>query len=131
MPTSVLKPRNASSDSRELNWGEFVCLITQFVSSKAFQQKYYPLLNALDETTAKLPEVTLTACERFVEIAGLEMSNIGTGKAWHAGTVINLILRIYQQSSDDTIRARSLNLIDKLMEHDIYGINEALENFER
>ncbi len=111
--------------------GEFVCLITQFVSSKAFQQKYYPLLNALEETTAELPEVTLTACERFVDFVGPASSDIGTGTAWHADTVTKLTLRIYQQSTEDTIRARSLNLIDELMENSAYGINEALENFER
>lgn len=111
--------------------GEFVCLMTQFVSSKAFQQKYYPLLNALEETTAELPEVTLTACERFVEFAGPASSDIGTGTTFSVDTVTKLTLRIYQQSKEDTIRARSLNLIDKLMENSAYGINRALENFER
>ena len=108
--------------------GAYVHLVTQFVSSNAFQQNYYPLLRALEETTAKLPEVTLSACERLVDIAGLATSNINVRGA---DTVVKLNLRIYQQSSNDTIRARSLNLIDKLMEHDTYGINKALEDFER
>ena len=110
---------------------EYVHLVTQFVSSNAFQQNNYPLLNALEETTAKLPEVTLAACERFVDIAGLATSDTNTRAAWDADIVIKLTLRTYQQSSDDTIRASSLNLIDKLMEHDTYGINKALEDFER
>ena len=110
---------------------EFEHLIAQFVSGDAFQQNYTYLLMALEETTAKLPEVTLTACERFVDIAGLASSDIGTGTAWSADTVTKLTLRIYQQSKEDTIRARSLNLIDKLMENSAYGIDEALENFER
>ena len=108
--------------------GAYVHLVTQFVSSNAFQHNYYPLLRALEETTAKLPEVTLSACERLVDIAGLATSNINVRGA---DTVVKLNLRIYQQSSNDTIRARSLNLIDKLMEHDTYGINKALEDFER
>jgi len=110
---------------------EYEHLVVQFVSSDAFQQNYTHLLMALEETTAKLPEVTLTACERFVDIAGLASSDIGTGTAWSADTVTKLTLRIYQQSKDDTIRARGLNLIDKLMENSAYGINEALANFER
>jgi len=110
---------------------EFEHLIARFVSSDAFQQNYTYLLMALEETTAKLPGVTLTACERFVDIAGLASSDIGTGTAWSADTVTKLTLRIYQQSKEDTIRARSLNLIDKLMENSAYGIDEALENFER
>ena len=107
---------------------EYVHLITQFVSSDAFQQNCYPLLMALEETTAKLPAATLSACERFVDITGLATSNIHVRGA---DTVVKLNLRTYQQSLDDTIRARCLDLVDKLMEHDTYGINRALEEFER
>ena len=111
--------------------GEYFDLITQFVSSRAFQQNYYPLLEALEQTTAKLPEITLAACERFVDIAGLATRDTNTRAAWDADIVIKLTLRTYQQNSDDTIRTRSLNLIDKFMEHDTDGINKALEDFER
>ena len=111
--------------------GEHANLVTQFVSSKAFQQKHYPLLNALEKTTAKLPEVTLTACERFIDFAGPASFDIRTGTSLSADIVTKLTLRIYQQSTENTIRARSLNLIDRLMENSAYGINEALENFER
>ena len=110
---------------------EYVHLVTQFVFSNAFQKNYYPLLNALEETTAKLPEVTLSACERFVDIARTAISNTGTEEAWNADTVIKLTLRTYQQSSDDTVRARSLNLIDRFMEYGTYGIDKALGDFER
>ena len=110
---------------------EHVHLVTQFVSSNAFQQNYFHLLMALEETTAKLPEVTLSVCERFVDIASSAISNTGTEEAWNSDTVTKLTLRTYQQSSDDTTRARSLNLIDRLMEYGTYGMNEALENFER
>lgn len=110
---------------------EYEHLIAQFVSSDAFQQNYTHLMMALEGTTAELPQVTLTACERFVDFAGPASSDIGTGTAWSADTVTKLTLRIYQQSKEDTIRARSLNLIDRLMENSAYGINEALENFER
>ena len=110
---------------------EYSRLINEFVSSKAFSQSYFPLLRALEETTAKLPEATLLACERFVDVAGLAAADISTREAGDADYVINLTLRTYQQSSDETIRARSLDLIDKLMEQGAYGINDALEKFER
>ena len=110
---------------------DYVHLVTQFVFSSAFQKNYYPLLMALEETTAKLPEVTLSACERFVDLARSAISNTGAKESWNADTVIKLTLRTYQQSSDNTIRARSLSLIDRLMEYGTYGMNEALEDFER
>ena len=110
---------------------EYEHLIAQFVSSDAFQQNYTHLMMALEGTSAKLPEVTLAACERFVDMAGRATSNIGTETAWDADTVAKLTLRTYQQSTEDTIRARSLDLTDNLLENSAYGIDEALENFER
>ena len=112
--------------------GEYVRLVTEFISSNAFQRNYYPLLRALEQTTAKLPEVTLLACERFIDVAGLAAADVSTREPGDdASTIIKLTLRAYQQSSDEAIRARSLDLIDKLMEHGAYGINDALEEFER
>ena len=106
-------------------------LIAQFVLSDAFPESRFPLLIALERTKAKLPEVTLSACERFIDVAGLAAGDISTREAGDADTVIKLALRTYQQSSDATVRSRSLDLIDKLMEHGAYGINDALQEFER
>ena len=106
-------------------------LIIQFVSSDAFPDNFYTLLMALERSTAKLPEITLTACERFIEVAGMAASGISTRQARNADMAIKLTLRTYQQSVDDSVRARSLDLIDKYMEHSTYGIDSALENFER
>ena len=106
-------------------------LIAQFVRSDAFPKSRFSLLIALERTTAKLPEVTLSACERFIAIAGLAAGDISTGEAGDADMVIKLTLRTYQQSSDDSIRARSLDLIDKLMEFGAYGIHDALEEIDR
>ena len=106
-------------------------LIEQFVLSDAFPKNRFPLLMALERTTVQLPEVMLSACEGFVDVAGLASGDISTREAGDADTVIKFSLRIYQQSSDDSIRAKSLDLIDKLMEFGAYGIQEALEDFER
>ena len=111
--------------------GGYEHLIAQFVLSDAFPKNRFPLLIALERTTAKLPEVTLSACERFIEVAGLAAGDISTREAGDADTVIKLTLRTYQQSSDDSIRARSLDLIDKLMEFGAYGIHGALEEIDR
>ena len=86
---------------------------------------------ALERTTAKLPEVTLLACERFIDIVRLAAGDIRTSEAGDANTVIKLTLRTYQPSLDVAIRARCLDLIDKLMQNGAYGIHDALEEFER
>ena len=106
-------------------------LITGFVSSDASSRDYFPLLVALERSTANIPEVALLACESFIDVAGLATADISTRESGDANFVIKLTLRTYQQSSDEKIRARSLDLIDKLMENGAYGINDALEEFER
>jgi hypothetical protein len=110
---------------------DYGTLIEQFVGSGAFPDNYHHLLQALERTTAKIPEVTLLACERFVDVAGTEAANISTRHAGEVGTVIQLALRAYQQSSDRAGLPRSLDLIDRLMELGVYGIDRAMENFER
>ena len=106
-------------------------LVEKFVLSDAFPKNCFHLFIALERSTAKLPEVTLSACERFIDVAGLAAGDISTRESADADTVAKLALRTYQQSSDATVRSRSLDLIDKLMEHGAYGINNALEEFER
>ncbi len=106
-------------------------LIGQFVISDAFPKNCFPLFIALERTTSALPDVTLSACERFIDVAGLAAGDISTREAGDADIVIRLTLRTYQQSPDDTIRARSLDLIDKLMEFGAYGIHDALEEVDR
>ena len=106
-------------------------LMLQFVSSEAFPDNCHFLFMALDQSTAKLPNVTLSSCERFIDVAGMEASDISTSQAGDADIVIKLTLRIYQQSTDDSTRARSLDLIDKYMELGTFGIDKALEDFER
>ena len=106
-------------------------LIAEFIISDAFVKNHFPLLMALERTTAKLPAVTLSACEMFIDLAGLAAGDISTREAGDAATVVKLTLRTYQQSSDDTIWARSLDLADRLMELSAYGIHDAIEEVDR
>ena len=106
-------------------------LITGFVNSAAFPGSCFSLLVALEQTNAKLPEVTLLACERFTDVAGLAAGDISTREAGDATVVVKLVLRTYQQSSDNAIRGKCLDLIDRLMEQGAHGIDDALREFER
>lgn len=106
-------------------------LIAKFVLSSAFRGNRFPLLRALERTTAKLPEATLSVCRMFIDVAGLAAGDISTREAGDANTVTKLTLRTYQQGSDDIIRDRSLDLIDKLMELGAYGIHDAIEEVHR
>jgi len=111
--------------------GEYGRLIEQFVDSRAFADNYHHLLNALEQTTAKITKVTLLACERFIDETGTQAADISTRHAGEVNNVIQLTMRAYQQSSEKADTAKSLDLIDRLMELGVYGIDKALEDFER
>ena len=66
------------------------------------QGNCFNLLVALERSTAKLPEATLLACERFIEEAGLAASDISTSEAGDATIATKLVLRVYQQCTDDS-----------------------------
>ena len=111
--------------------GSYNSLVARFVGSKAFAGNEFHVLRALEETTAELVDVSLSACERFLDVAGTAASDIRTSYAGHAKRVGQLTLRAYRQSPNDAGRARSLNVIDRLMENGTFGIEQALENYER
>ena len=111
--------------------GDFSSLVARFVESEAFVGNEFDLFRALEYSTARLAEVTLSACERFVDVAGLSASDAQTSNAGHATHVIPLILRVYRESSDDQMGTKCLDLVDHLMELGAFGIERALEDFER
>lgn len=111
--------------------GECELLVEQFVSSKAFPENYLPLMIALVRTTAKLPEVSLAVCERFMDIAGIAVADMSTSEAGHVYHMKDLVFRIYQQNPIIGYRSRCLDLIDKLLEHGAFDVDSALREFER
>jgi hypothetical protein len=42
-----------------------------------------------------------------------------------------LVLRTYRMSSDNKVRNRCLNIVDRLLAVEAYGIDEELKAFER
>jgi len=110
---------------------EFVGLIEAFVHSKAFPANHFYLMHALENTVAKLPDITCLVCERFLDVVGLEAADTRTHSAVEAHTLSQLLLRIYSQSKNAAIQTRCLDLIDRMIQMEIYGLKEALETFDR
>lgn len=103
--------------------GEYVNLIEAFVQSPAFITDCHDLIYALEKTTAKLPDITYLACKQFI--------NAVDSNAVDANIISQLLVRVYSQSKDQALRARCLDLIDRLAQMEAYGLNEALALIER
>ncbi|NER08690.1 MAG: hypothetical protein F6K17_42260 [Okeania sp. SIO3C4] len=104
--------------------GNYINLIEAFVDSQAFKHKAYDLIYGLEKTTAKLPEVTLSVCEKFIENLAPD-----TGST---DIVSKLLIRIYSQSKKQDEKKRCLDIVDRMAQCESnISLYQALHQFER
>jgi hypothetical protein len=48
-----------------------------------------------------------------------------------ANEVSELLIRVYSQSKDETLRSRCVDLVDRMIQMGTYGLDKALQQFER
>ncbi len=111
--------------------GQLRVLVERFRGSVAFDLHHESLVRALEETTARLPHVTISVCERFIEIAGPIAGDFRTRAAYDADCLSKLLVRAYHQAPDAGVRKRCLDTIDSLLAVRAYGMTQILGQVER
>ena len=111
----------------ELALADQEVLIDALLQSSTFPIQMGNLIHALERTASTLPVNTITVCERVVDIAGAPLGDLTTGTALVGNGLVPVVLRLYRQG-DDHVRERCLDIIDKLAEFSVYGVEEALED---
>jgi hypothetical protein len=106
-------------------------LMHAFIGSPAFEDGYSEVLDALDKSTAVLPEAILSACKRFLTIVGAEAASIAHHAGAWAATASRLVVRAYGQSRDPAFRRQCLDLMDGMLAVGALDASEAMQNFER
>jgi hypothetical protein len=109
---------------------ECTSLIEAFVESLAFADSHAELIRALEKSTARLPDITVRLCERFVEVVGRKYSDIRTSVLLDAQTITKLLLQTYSQTRERQLQSRCLDLIDRLSQMETYGLRQALDIYE-
>ena len=100
-------------------------LIDAFVSSAAFPEHMEILINTLERMPSTLPASTITVCERAVDIAGADLGDLTTARARVSSDLVTVVLRLYRQG-DKHLRARCLDLVDRLTDLNAYDMERAL-----
>ncbi|MFD5623327.1 hypothetical protein [Streptomyces yangpuensis] len=100
-------------------------LISSFTASDAFGEDFEQLLIGLDNHPGPLPGAAIDACEKIVTDFDLSLEGIRTHARAVGHYMVPLILRLYRQG-DTPNRIRCLDIIDRLVEANSYGL-EALE----
>lgn len=110
---------------------EQIDLIEAFIESPAFAKAHSILIETLGKTASKLPDVTYKVCERFIDLAGSDTADFRTRTPMDSAETSKLLIRLYIQASDQSLQSRCLDLIDRMIETGSYGLNEALDLYER
>ena len=101
-------------------------LIEALLSSPALSQISVYLLRSLARRDGKLPANSLNVCERVVEVSGAEIGDISTSSAMMGGDLTALVLRLYRGGTE-CVRTRCLDIVDRLVEFDVYDTMEAID----
>ncbi len=108
--------------------GDHVDLAYSFLQSAAFEDNADDLVHALKETTAAVPELVLEACKRTLD--AIEAKR-GGPLMYQAGDALELLLRAYADGEDRSFKERTLDLVDRALRLDIYGMNKLLADHDR
>ena len=102
-------------------------LIESFLASDAFNESFDQLVDDLPDLPQVGAEIALRVCERAVELAGAELGDIRTARSTMGQPVMRLVMAVYRQG-DAAVRARCLDVIDRLSERNAYGWQELVED---
>jgi hypothetical protein len=105
--------------------------IARFIESKCFENETDRLLYALEESNVELPQIICRAAERVLEVLGEEGTHIAFRGSMIAHQISKLVVRQYDQTTDDTIKAHCLDLIDRMERVGYLGIGDELNRIDR
>jgi hypothetical protein len=110
---------------------EYESLIALFLKSPAFVDDPTYLVHALEDSRERLPDLTYSVCETFIDRCGEQARDIRTGIAADERTIGNLVFRLYAQAESGESQSRSLRLIDKMCEEGFATTFKNLTEYDR
>ncbi|MCF3651352.1 ATP-binding protein [Synoicihabitans lomoniglobus] len=104
-------------------------LISAFINSPAFADDPDGLMFALDQANALIPDVVCSIPERLIELQDTVTDGESDRRSCYH--LPELVLRLYRQSADATVKLRCLNAIDRMLARGIGGMDAELGKLER
>lgn len=115
---------------RDANLGAEEDLIRAFAEGPALRDNPHDILNALLESSYPLPDATQVVCMRVVDIAGGEAGSIASRWSSQMPDVAALAVRLHAYGTPEA-RQSALDLIDRLSAVSAYGLDQAIQQFDR
>lgn len=110
---------------------ELKVMISKFIDSPSFDEEPYRVLHSLEESTVILPDIICQAAERMFASRETGWWELASRKALAARSIVTLIVRQYEQTTDATIKTKCLDFIDQMEKLGIHGISDELSKIDR
>lgn len=85
----------------------------------------------MQEAPDKVDDLVDLAAHRFLDIYGSDVADLRTGAAGDAHYIADLIVRGLAQARDKKRVSALLDILDRLVELGVYGVDRAIEQVER
>jgi len=115
----------------DADFSKYEDLIRAYIESAAFPSRHDHLLRRLDDSTWQLPDIIIRLAKRFVAACGASVDDTSTAAAGDAPTVSKLVVRLYAQTNNESIRTKCLDLIDEIERLAFYAIDSQLAEHDR
>lgn len=100
--------------NRRIDFGPLTELLRQYVKTRAFVRGTSGLIDAITGSHAVLPEVILDLVESILARLNEPVEDDADRLHWHLESLSPVLIRLYHENRDGSLRRRILNLIDKL-----------------
>jgi hypothetical protein len=106
-------------------------LIHRFISSQAFVDDNAQLALALRDSNALLPNIVVAIPERIIQIHRAKHGDASLEVHRNIMYVPELVIRLYQQTSDTTLKSRCLDFLDAMLSLEVHEVEEQMEKAQR
>lgn len=111
--------------------GPFTGLLTDLIASPSYVHATPQLLIALQEAPNRVDDLVDLAAHRYLDIYGQDVADIRTGAAGDAHYISDLVVRGLAQTRDRRRVGALLDILDRLLELGVYGVDRAIDGAVR
>jgi hypothetical protein len=106
-------------------------LLSAFLGTSPGRTALELVVRALESSSVQLPDLVCSCVERCIDANRDVAGDISSAGAAVAMELSKIVVRLYAQTEDRTIKSRCLDLIDEMERHHFLGLSEELRRLDR
>jgi len=106
-------------------------LLKAFVDGNPNRGALEEVVRALEDSPVQLPDLVCGLAERCIEVFREDAGDISKAGSMVAMDLSRIVIRLYTQTEDGSIKSRCLNLIDQMELYNFIGLSDELQRLDR